>query len=1255
MIKLKKRGIIFLSLFVFLISFILAFIYTSLGLRIITVVLEKTVPEIRIDKIDGALYDLELSGFSLEMEGIDVKVDKASLAISGLCLLKGQICVKYFNADTVTVNIDTTKMVSAPSEPTEPESNEKFVLSTPVTFELRSADLKNVQVNVDDMHFGLDSFQGQAVWINNDMTIFPSQLMGAKAIFDDQPAVPVVDNSPSVPIEQQIQTLFDEPLLSSLPEVNIPLNITVVELKGSDWLLHMGDDYYFNNVIIRAKTKNSRIVVDRLETDIKTAIQNAHVKISADATLAGQWPILAKLQVDMQSDDKKNKTSLTSDINGRLLGTVATKTTLTGLNTAQLETKINLVEKYLPVTVKLIGRHIQWPLFGNASYQLNDFALSFVGSAQDYSLTSQGIFQGQELPDVQFDIDGKGSNKHFDITRMIAELPQGKINVDGNVNWSKALKWQTNIQLDGIDLPTQIPNYPIALNGSMMSEGTIIGEAWQVSIPTMMIKGNMKNVPLNAIGSLSASSKDGVKAQQFNLAWGDNNILIDGVMSQDSALVATVDLPTLHLLQPGLLGRLTGDIKLTGEMSSPELTTNLLLKNLNWQGITAKQINLDGQVNYTQQAAGQLEITLSTMDYQDFVVSNASIVLAGNEDKHELNIEINGEPLAGNVKLVGHLDKNRTQWTGNLSDTFLRTPLNDWSLDKQLALSYNVDTQQSKVGAHCWVNGKSSICLTDDVVVSNKGKANIDLKDIDLALFSFLSDGETQLAGTVFGQAAIQWNDTQTFPTVAAKINGDHVYIEQEVVSQSLPVSFDRFTVSIDLNDKEANFQWQFGLKEYGQFSGAIKVTDPVEQKKLSGQIIIDKISLALLNPLLQNDDYADGLLNAHLKLGGSLLDPMITGNLDLEQSDIQASQLPADIHSVMLDIDFHGKSSTLSGNIKTDQGNVVLTGKADWKDIYNWNAELSVKGDGIRIVVPPMLTMTLIPDITIKANQEQIDLGGVVTIPQAKITVESLPDSIVDVSSDEVMLNDQLEEITAQELPMRINSNLRIVIGDRVRLDAFGLVAQLKGDLMVRQDKQGLGLNGQIFIPNGRFHAYGQDLVIQKGELIFAGPVDAPQLNIEAVRNADSIEDGVVAGIRVTGSAESPEVEIFSDPAMSQQSALSYLLRGQGLESGEQSDNDMMTAILIGLGTAQGGKYIGNIGEAFGIKNLSLDTQGVGNDSKVVVSGYVLPNLQVKYGVGIFDSLATFTVRYRLMPRLFLEAVSGLDQSVDLLYQFEF
>ena len=159
---------------------------------------------------------------------------------------------------------------------------------------------------------------------------------------------------------------------------------------------------------------------------------------------------------------------------------------------------------------------------------------------------------------------------------------------------------------------------------------------------------------------------------------------------------------------------------------------------------------------------------------------------------------------------------------------------------------------------------------------------------------------------------------------------------------------------------------------------------------------------------------------------------------------------------------------------------------------------------------------------------------------------MQELPESAVGVSSDEVMLDDQLKPIQPKTASIPINSNLMIHVGNDVRLDAFGLKARLKGDLKVVQDKKGLGLNGQIDIPSGRFHAYGQDLIVRKGQLMFSGPPDQPLLNIEAIRNPESTEDDVTAGVRVTGPADAPKLEVFSDPAKSQQEALSYLLRGR-------------------------------------------------------------------------------------------------------------
>lgn len=1259
--KWKKRSLIVLCSFVFLISFLLILLYTSLGVKIITGILERVMPEIRIEHASGALNDLQVEGFSLELNGVEVKVGKAALSLSGLCIIQGKICVKDLDAKDILVNVDTSAF---PVDETKQEDNsikKRALVSMPFPLELRRAELLNVAVNVDDMHFGLSSFQGRASWINEKIYVFSSEAEDVKAIFPDNNATKNVVNvsepqTDHKPINEIINQIFNKPLIASLPEVNIPLDIYVNSLQGDNWLLHIGgEDYRFNNVAIGASTENNYINVRSVQTYAKTPYANGDVTVSGNITLGSDWPVSAN--VHAKTEDLKNQisTELDSQIKGKLLGTLNAKAKIKGLNNVEIDAQVNFIEHFMPAVVKIQGSHIQWPISGKAQYQLNDFDVDLSGLVNDYHLNAKGNAYGEAFPNIQFDMQSKGTNEFIDIHNVTASLPQGVFDLSGTLNWVNILKWNANINFKEIDLSQYIPDYPIRLDGQLKTNGESGLNYWIANLTDMQLKGDINEAPFVANGNLAINSSQFISADQFYINWGENIITLNG-STKNSNLVADLNLSNLNVIEESIRGRINGHMTVQGSINDPIVDSNLEINNFVWQEITLEHALLVGDIKYSDLIQGALQLKIRNLYLPNLSINDADIEFSGNERDHQLIVSVNGKPVSINMVLSGQLNKDWTNWHGSLSETVLAfNDNNRWQLNQPVDLSYDLQKSWATINAHCLVNNQSKVCLDKSITITDKGEATVSLSDIDLALFDVLTDGDTKLAGNIQGKVNIKWDPNYAIPSIIANIDSHDVYIKQTIASQVLPIPFDLFTINANINDKQANLDWKFSLKEFGQFSGNVKIDDPTDTKRLNGYAIIDNLSLSIINPLLDDNEHANGIINSHLKFSGTLLDPYVVGNLVLKHSEIKSTQLPADVQAVAIDINFRGKSSILKGTVQTKSGNIDIEGKADWHKIDNWHAYVTVKGAALEVTLPPMITMSVVPDIRIEADSEQLNLTGKVRIPSAAITVTSLPPSIVDVSSDEVMLDNNLQEISAQSFAMRINSRLLVSLGDKVSIDAFGLSAQLKGDVYVTQTNKGLSVNGQISIPSGRFQAYGQNLIVRKGEIIFAGPPDQPRLNIDAIRNPQSIENNVTAGIRVTGLADEPRVEVYSDPAMSQQEALSYLLRGQGLESGDQSDNDMITALLIGLGTAQGSRFIGDIGDAFGIKDLTLDTQGSGDNQKLVVSGYILPNLQLKYGVGIFDSLATFTLRYRLLPRLYLEAASGLDQTVDLIYQFEF
>ena len=160
-----------------------------------------------------------------------------------------------------------------------------------------------------------------------------------------------------------------------------------------------------------------------------------------------------------------------------------------------------------------------------------------------------------------------------------------------------------------------------------------------------------------------------------------------------------------------------------------------------------------------------------------------------------------------------------------------------------------------------------------------------------------------------------------------------------------------------------------------------------------------------------------------------------------------------------------------------------------------------------------------------------------------------------------------------------------------------------------------------------------------QGGADPLSGPIDQPHLNIETYRDPDTIEDNVTVGVRVTGPAAKPKITVYSEPQMAQSEQLSHLLRGKGLQtSGEDGG---FNGLLVAGAVSQASGVVSSIGESLGMSDVALDTAGSGDDTQVTLSAYLLPGLQFQYGVGVFSPIAEFKLRYELMPRLYLQAMS--------------
>ncbi|WP_457914462.1 autotransporter assembly complex protein TamB [Candidatus Hartigia pinicola] len=1047
-----------------------------------------------------------------------------------------------------------------------------------------------------------------------------------------------------------LKEFFSQPLLARLPEVILPINVHAEEINISDLKLTGFIKLTINRLTFSISNDNQNVLLKQF----KLNTPGGNIVGSGTIILKDKWPIflLATGESFFTNFDRQNIDIL---LKGVLLEKLQLGLNLSGRINATLNVKTNLGQADLPVQLMLKSSKIKWAFVSDAHYQFDDICLLLNGRPSAYTLSLRSVVHGQKIPASTLMLNAKGNEERIYLTRLRLTSLQGNVNITGVADWKRGINWNAVLTLSGINTAKYWPEWPAKADGKIATRGSWYCGSWKLHITEIFLDGKIKNNYWKARGQVKGNAEGLWEIPEFTLSLGNNYFNVKGNLADNWHLDTKINALNLNDILPGLGGMIIGEIKLRGNLMAPQVLTDLTIRGVRWQ----KDFYLDhaiikGQVASSEKIKSDLSIIVRQLKQADLVINNLTLNATGTEKQHSVKLNIQGEPVSGHLTLLGMFNRQDKTWTGNIYDTLFKTLVGELYLSNIMTLNYSHLSKEFTIEPHCWMNTNVRFCVPQPIKANKNGRANIAFKRFDLAILKpFLSDA-IQLRGVFNGQANFIWKDNGALLDVKINLKNNNLKDIQLIQGTQLPFKFEKVTLSIVLRNSKLNLDWLFKIANHGQMKGNIQVCNFAKPGQISGNIEFNAITLALIQPFLGNTSIVNGNLNANIRLHGTVRNPLLYGKLFLSKVEIKSIIMPFYIKSGNLDIIFNGSTSVINGQINTPEGYLKINGGANWRNINAWRAKVMIFGSNLRVSMSPIMKIDLQPNIMCEISSTLLTLDGSITIPWARITIQELPEATVSTSPDVVMLDSNLQPLNKISHQMLMQTNLEVKIGNDIKVDALGLTASVTGMLKVLQNQHGLAVNGQIDIPSGRFRAYGQDLIIRKGQIQFSGSVDQPFLNLEAIRNPDNTADSVVAGIKVTGLLDKPKVEIFSEPIKTQQEVLSYLLHGEGLES-EDANGAQITSMIIRLGVAQSGQFVGKIGAKFGVSDLILHTQGVGDKSQVVVSGKITNDLQIKYGVGIFDSLATLTLRYRLMPKLYLEAVSGPNQAIDLLYQFEF
>lgn len=159
------------------------------------------------------------------------------------------------------------------------------------------------------------------------------------------------------------------------------------------------------------------------------------------------------------------------------------------------------------------------------------------------------------------------------------------------------------------------------------------------------------------------------------------------------------------------------------------------------------------------------------------------------------------------------------------------------------------------------------------------------------------------------------------------------------------------------------------------------------------------------------------------------------------------------------------------------------------------------------------------------------------------------------------------------------------------------------------------------------------------------------PGLDVRAGREAP---DGVVAGVEVSGTLRSPVLSVYSTPTMTEAEALSYVVLGRPLSDAGSTEDGRLVNAAATLGLRRSNAITSRIAPLLGLSEVRVDADGPLEEAALVAGRQFSSKLYVSYGVGLFQPVSTFRIRYLLSRRWTVLAESGAATGADLLFRIE-
>jgi translocation and assembly module TamB len=838
-----------------------------------------------------------------------------------------------------------------------------------------------------------------------------------------------------------------------------------------------------------------------------------------------------------------------------------------------------------------------------------------------------------------------GTAQQITLHTLALKQPQGDVQANGTLTLQPVFAWQAEASANRFDPGQLFAGWNGALDFDIASTGKLPKQGPDATLEIRKLAGKLRDRAVGGNGKLHLSSNQVIDGQ-LNLASGGSTVKLDARPGAENDADLQLAVASLGDWLPNAGGRLDGHFTIRGKQPKLSINGQMQGQSLAWQQQKADSLHLIVGLPDISRPAGKLDLQAGNVNLQGLMFQHINLLAEGSQGDHRLSMDARGTQLSGKLALHGALKGEA--WNGTLTTLELEPQgMPAWRLQQSSQLSYN-DGAMS-LSDLCLSAGDPQLCVAAKQDKPGNLDASYRLHALPLALLmNAAGDADLPMRadGTLEGSGKIRRSAAGALSGDASisSARGSITYTSQ---ADAPLLRYDQLRLSAELAPASQRIEVHSGLDDGGRLDGQVTIVGA--QQTLGGQVDLRLNSLAVIELFSSEVANVKGGADGSFRFAGTLKQPAITGQANVRGFAAEIPSAGLKLTQGHLSVSTSdARQFLVTGSVQSGKGTLAIDGHAGVG--ADAQTAITLKGSQFTAADIPAAKVVITPDLTVKQNANGIDIGGGVTIDSADVNAEKLPGAgATKASPDVVVIDQKQQEQAASKLP--ISALVKVDLGQKTHIVGMGLDGRVTGLLTV-SERPGRATTGQGQLAvDGTYRAYGQNLQIQRGQLLFAStPIDNPGLNIRAVRKLNpnaTIDEGQQVGMLVSGTAQRPILTVFSNPVMEQSDALSYLITGKPLSEVKGGEGSMVSSAAQALGSAGGDLLAKRIGSKLGVDDIGVSSnEALGGSSAFSVGKYLSPRLYLSYGVGLFQPGEVITLRYRFGKRWNFEAQQATDFS---------